>query len=90
MNYGEAIQTVRKEQVKSYFANNVFRFEQIWMAEPEIRLMIFLRLVRWSHAYVKSDKPIDVANMFSYMCWQSINLVVFSLLKEEKISLEKM
>ena len=27
----------RKEQVKSYFANIVFKFEQLWMAEQEIQ-----------------------------------------------------
>ena len=27
----------RKEQVKSYFANIVFKFEQLWIAEQEIQ-----------------------------------------------------
>ena len=29
--------SIRKEQVKSYFANIVFKFEQLWMAEQEIQ-----------------------------------------------------
>ena len=38
----------------------------------------------------KLDKPIDVAHMFSYAwCWQSTDMVAFSLPKEEKISLKK-
>ena len=54
------------------------------MAELEIHWMIFLRLARWSHAYVKLDKPLDIAYMFSCASVRNRSIGLFFFTKGRK------